>query len=360
MKNYLIFFLIIILKVNFYPEIPSIPEDYIILEKANYGYDLYIKKMEGIESILLTESEKDPAFKKTNYGLRTPIFYPCNGNEIRILDGRILHTKYDLFSLIDSTVEPHTILKSAFHFFLTDTVLYGYKWTRQGEVEIKPGTRINLRLFEKKYSDYSGNFKDQWIILKLMYNETDYNRGVIEQFKDLSNSKSIVILKSDDFKKSIHDIIVNNLPIEYDLDLVFLIDCTLSMKEEMPVFKSIFPEIRDDILKKIKNARIAFIFYRDYGDMFLNRIYDFADDMTYVDNLVKNIQIDGGADIPEAIYEAIFEIKKLNFKSDNRVAFLIGDAPAHPAPRGKISREDAMNVLDELKIKFNTICIPVK
>jgi len=360
MKNYLIFFFIIISKVNFYPDIPSIPDDFIILEKANSGYDLYIKKMKGIESILLTESEKDPALKKTNYGLRTPEFYPCNGNETRILNGKILQTKYDLFTLIDSTLEPHPLLKEAYHFFLTDIVLYGYKWSRQGEVEIKPGTRINLRLFEKKYGDYSGNFKDQWIILKLIYNESDYTTGVIDQFKDLSNTKAIVIAKSDDFKKEIHDTIVDNLPVEYDLDLIFVVDCTLSMKEEMPVFITLFPQIRDDILKKIKNVRIAFIFYRDYGDLFLNRIYDFTDDLTYVDNMVKNIQIDGGADIPEAIYEAIYEIKKLNFKSDNRVAFLIGDAPAHPAPRGKVTKDDAMKVLDDYKIKFNTICIPVK
>ncbi|MBN2545647.1 MAG: VWA domain-containing protein [Spirochaetes bacterium] len=360
MKKFLILFLIIFFNADFYSEIPSVPDDYIILEMANSGYDLYIKKMEGIESILLTESEKDPSLKKTNYGLRTPKFYPCNGNEIRILNGKILHTKYDLYSLIDSTIEPHPILKEAFHFFLTDTLLYGYKWTRQGEIEVKPGTRINLRLFEKKYGDYSGNFKDQWIILKLFYNKTDYNRGVIEEFKDISNAKAMVITKSEDFKKQIHDLIVNTLPIEYDLDLIFIIDCTLSMKEEMPVFKNIFPELKNDILKKIKKARIAFIFYRDYGDMFLNKIYDFTDDLTYVDYLVKNIQIDGGADIPEAIYEAIYEIKKLNFKSDNRAAFLIGDAPAHPVPRGKVSKDDAKKILEEFNVKFNTICIPVK
>ncbi len=64
-----------------FPKISEIPEEYIIFEKANIGYDLYIKKTPDINSILLTESQKDPLEKKTNYGLRTPKFHPCNGNE---------------------------------------------------------------------------------------------------------------------------------------------------------------------------------------------------------------------------------------------------------------------------------------
>lgn len=360
MYKRLFYFLIIFSFIFITAKIPDIPDKYIIFQKANDGYDLYIKKIEGIESILLTESQKDPQLKKTNYGLRTEKFYPCNGNELRILDGKILQTKYDLFSLVDSTPEPHPILGEAFHFFLPETVIYGYPWTREGKIEIKPGVIINLRLFEKKYADYSGEFKDQWIELKLYYEETDYNKGVIENLKEITTKKEIIISKNENIKDALLNNIIENIPVEYDLDVVFIIDTTLSMKEEMPIFKKNFPELFQTILKKCKYPRIAFIFYRDYGDIFLTRVYDFTIEQKQIEYIVQNIQIDGGGDIPEALYEAIVELKKLSFKSENRIAFLIADAPAHPYPRGKITKEDAINCLKELNIKLISICLPVK
>lgn len=345
---------------SIYAEIPDIPEKFIIFEKANDGYDLYIKKIKGIESILLTESQKDPSLKKTNYGLRTEKFHPCNGNEIRILDGKILQTQYDVFFLVDSTTEPHPVLGEVFRFFLPNTVLYGYSWAREGKLEIKPGVAINLRLFEKKYADYTGAFKDQWIELKLSYNESDYNRGVIENMKELANNKSIVISKNEDLTKAITSSIINNIPIEYDLDIVFIIDTTLSMREEMPIFQKNFPYIMEEILKRCKYPRVAFIFFRDYGDIFLFRPYDFIENLKEIDQIVKSIIIEGGGDIPEATYEAIVAMKQLSFRSENRISFLITDAPAHPSPRGKISKDDAIKTIKELNIKFTTITFPVK
>jgi hypothetical protein len=132
------------------------------------------------------------------------------------------------------------------------------------------------------------------------------------------------------------------------------------MKNDIPVFQNEYPLIKEKLLAKIKNPRVALIFYRDYGDAFLTKVYDFTDDFKQIDYLIPRINVDGGGDIPEAVYEAIAELKNLNFKSNNRIAFLVADAPPHPVPRGKITKQDAFDILKKLNIKINSICLPVK
>ena len=363
MKKIIILSIILIGKLSLYSEILNIPDEYIIFEKANSGYDLYIKKMPDVGSILLTESQKDTDLKKTNYGLRTLKFHPCNGNEKRILDEKVLQTKYDVFFLVDSTLEPHYKLGEVFHFFFPDKVFYGYKWSRRGEIKISQGIKINLRLFKKKYADYSGEFLDQWITLRLQYQESNYHPNVINNFKkfaEITSGKPIVKTDDHDINKIFEEFIPNNVPVAYDADVVFIIDATMSMKEEMPYFQKKYPVIKKKLLKKIKYLRMALIFYRDYGERFLTKVYDFTDDQNYIDYLIGRIYIDGGDDIPEALYEGIAELANLNFQSSNRIAFLIGDAPAHPKPRGNITRENAVRVLNESKVKLHTICFPFR
>lgn len=311
-KNYLLIIFFFINIFLFSKKPPKIPDEDIIFVKANLGYDLYIKKIPGVESILLTESQKDTGLKKTNYGLRTLTFQESNGNEIRILNNKVLHTKYDAFFLVDSTVEQHPKLGDAFHFFLPPKVLYGYAWTANGEIEVKPGVEINLRIFEKKYADYGGDFIDQWIILKSSINENDFNSGTIESMTEISKTSggNIKIKSKDESLKDVFDTFIpDNFPAGNDADIVFIIDVTYSMKGDIPVFQKEYPLIKEKLLSKIKNPRIALIFYRDYGDDFLTKVYDFTDDLKQIDYLITRINVDGGGDIPEAMYEAIVELK---------------------------------------------------
>jgi hypothetical protein len=319
--------------------------------------------MPGVECIMLTDSQKDPKLKTTNYALRSKTFHPTNKDEVRILEGKILSTHYEMFPLVTSTSEPHGKLGLSFHLFLPENVIYGYPWTRNGEIKIAPGIKINVRSFEKKFADYTGEFNDQWIMLKLSINKEAYLPDLIEKFTEIASStegKTILSSDYDNYKKLFDEVIPDNVPASSDADVVFIIDATNSMQEEIPVFQGEYPYIKDKLLKKIKNLRIGLIFYRDYGDDFLVRKYDLTDDLKVIDYLITQIKIAGGGDIPEAVYEAISELKTFDFKSGNRIAFLAGDAPPHPVPRGKITRADALNVLKNYKIKLNSICFTYK
>lgn len=339
---------------------PHIPASAIRFVPSDSGYELFIKKIEGVESILLTESQRDPQLKKTNYGLRTEQFYEANGNELRILEGKVLRTKYDVFFLVDSTTEKHPELGEAFRFFLPLKVLYGYQWSRRGELHIQPGMKINLRLFSRKYADYGGSFKDQWIRLRVSAVKENYRTNLLNDFSELAGGELKVKDGEESLKQLFKEFISRNIPETEFAEIVFIIDTTESMKEEIPVFKEVYPELLKILESKVGRMKVGFILYRDYGEHYLTKKIELTASQADSIEAVKRIAVRGGQDIPEAVNEAVYELKKFDFHSDNVIAFLFGDAPAHSSPRGVISRDDALKVVEEQNVKLNLICLPFR
>ena len=124
------------------------------------GYHLCVKKTDKVNSILLTETTKDPAGKSDSYAYRAKEYNKINGDEIRYLDGKKLESEGAKYSLVDSTEENTSFFGPAFHIYIPETIVYGYEWSRHGEVTIGKGTFINIRSFEKPYADYSGDYMD--------------------------------------------------------------------------------------------------------------------------------------------------------------------------------------------------------
>ena len=63
------------------------------IEKVEGGSNLFIRKKPGLESVMLTETTKDPLGKEDNYAYRAREWNPVNGDEKRILDGDFLDSK---------------------------------------------------------------------------------------------------------------------------------------------------------------------------------------------------------------------------------------------------------------------------
>ena len=91
------------------------------------GYHLYVRKIKGVESILLTETTRDPAGKADNYAYRALEYNSINGDEIRYLDGQPLVSEGAKYSLIDSTAEKTDFLGQAFHIFIPLNVKIGLR-----------------------------------------------------------------------------------------------------------------------------------------------------------------------------------------------------------------------------------------
>ncbi len=384
----------------------------LIPDKKNGGYHLYVKKTANVNSILLTETTKDPEGKNDSYAYRTKDYNKINGDEIRYLDGKKLESEGAKYSLVDSTTEKTSLFASAgtsdqvdaFHIYIPETIVYGYDWSRHGEITIGKGTFINIRSFEKPYADYTGDYMDSPFMFDLKVTKRvvkkpapepkpapapapepepveepealdepetvltdDYNPLASEKFKEMSDD--IIYSKGPD--SIIDDIrgLLVDIQDKDNLDLVFAIDATGSMKNDIDKLKSEMQPLLTEIFANSPGARIGLLFYRDYGDTFKYRelpvkVFPFTSNFTSFSKNLNSIRIYGkeGGDIPEAVYEAMYA--SCEFYSWRNTAqkkiILIGDAEPHPTPRGigKYSKDYVMGIAESRKIEIHSILLP--
>lgn len=374
------------------------------------GYHLYVKKTANVNSILLTETTKDPAGKNDSYAYRAKEYNSINGDEIRLLDGKKLESEGAKYSLVDSTTEKTKVFGGAavdaFHIYIPETIVYGYEWSRNGEVTIGKGTFINIRSFEKPYADYTGDFMDSPFMFDLKVTKRpvkkpapkpapepepepipepeplpepepveepetiltdDYNPVASEKFKELSDD--IIYSKGPD--TIIDDIrgLLENVEDKNNLDLVFAIDATGSMKNDLDKLKTDMQPLLAELFGESPGTRVGLLFYRDYGDTFKYmdlpvKLFPFTSNFTSFSKNLNSIRIYGkeGGDIPEAVYEAMFascEFYAWRTTAQKKI-ILIGDAEPHPTPRGsgKYSRDYVMGIAESRKIKIHSILLP--
>jgi Mg-chelatase subunit ChlD len=117
------------------------------------------------------------------------------------------------------------------------------------------------------------------------------------------------------------------------LDLVFLIDATGSMGDEIAKLKSSMRVVAQQIAQSPGQPDICYglVAYRDRGDAFLTRSHDFTDDLGAFQSVLARVQAGGGGDTPEALNEALHEtVHNLSWRADAaRLVVLVADAPPH-------------------------------
>lgn len=121
------------------------------------------------------------------------------------------------------------------------------------------------------------------------------------------------------------------------LDLVFLIDATGSMADEIQKLKSSLRSIADDAARLPSRPDLCFglVAYRDTTDPFVLRSHDFTDDLGAFQKVLNQLQADGGGDYPEAMSEALHEtVHRLSWRGDGatRMVVLLADAPPQLGP----------------------------
>jgi hypothetical protein len=131
-------------------------------------------------------------------------------------------------------------------------------------------------------------------------------------------------------------ITLNNAPIAEwaQLDLLFLIDSTGSMADEIDKLKTTMQTIANEIgaLPERPDVRYGLVAYRDRGDAFVVRAYDFTSDLGAFQRTLASLQACCGGDEPESVNEALHRsIHELSWRSDNtvRLVLLVADAPPH-------------------------------
>ena len=125
------------------------------------GYNLFVRKGPGMESVMLTEPSG-------NYALRSLEWNPVNGSERRELSGIPLSGAYSSYSILSSTPVYDRQFGSAFHLFIPLKVVYGSPTSLTGAVyfTVSNNTQINIRTFDHKYADPNiGRFQNNLALI---------------------------------------------------------------------------------------------------------------------------------------------------------------------------------------------------
>ena len=125
------------------------------------------------------------------------------------------------------------------------------------------------------------------------------------------------------------------------LDLMFMIDTTGSMGDELAYLQvelaDVIGDIRDNIGQSFK-IRLSVNFYRDADDEYLVREFPFTEDIDAALADLAAQGADGGGDFPEAVTEALDSVVHGHEWSESavaRLAFLVLDAPPHEGAQDK-------------------------
>jgi hypothetical protein len=119
-----------------------------------------------------------------------------------------------------------------------------------------------------------------------------------------------------------------------DLDVLFLVDATGSMADEIAKIQNTIFDVaaRIDALPGQPNTRYGMVTYRDRGDEFVTRSYEFTPDVGDFHRDLSTVYADGGGDTPESLNEALHDaLHGVEWRGGEAVQliFLIADAPPH-------------------------------
>jgi hypothetical protein len=122
------------------------------------------------------------------------------------------------------------------------------------------------------------------------------------------------------------------------LDLALVIDTTGSMGDEIDYLKAEVKDISARVAADFPNVaqRWALILYRDDGDEYVVRSFDFTDSLTTFQSRLAAQSAGGGGDYPEAPEKALSKLTTLSFSQNGaaRMAFWLADAPHHVGREG--------------------------
>ena len=151
------------------------------------GYNLFVRKKTGMESVMLTEPNGYYAFRSMEWNA-------INGEERRELSEIAINDAYSRFSILSSTPIPDAHFGYAFLLFVPPEIIYGNPSSPAGTVaeRIRHGLRINVRTFDHKYADPNiGRHQNNQFMLidKNIVNGIEDDAALQRRLQDAFNSR---------------------------------------------------------------------------------------------------------------------------------------------------------------------------
>jgi hypothetical protein len=125
-----------------------------------------------------------------------------------------------------------------------------------------------------------------------------------------------------------------------DLDLVFVMDTTGSMRNELADVQANLLGVIRVLARLAPSLRVGFVAFKDHGAAYVTRDFPLSpmtqDNVVRVVRFVGEMTAEGGGDDPEPVDEALAVAAAMDWRADAQGQIIvIGDAPARPSGRGR-------------------------
>lgn len=199
---------------------------------------------------------------------------------------------------------------------------------------------------------------------QLMKGRTDVN-GSLVLYKGVHNlsdrfllqvySEGTVVGKSISGGQQAVDItIASSVAATNTVDVLFAVDATGSMGDEIAYLKSELKNIMNRIDAQIAQKRVALTVYRDHDDSYVTRSIDFKENVNEVKDFLSQQDANGGGDYEEAVEEAlkVSLSQSWNVDAKAKLLFLMLDAPPHYTEQNVAIIKSQIKKAQEMGIKI--------
>jgi hypothetical protein len=125
-----------------------------------------------------------------------------------------------------------------------------------------------------------------------------------------------------------------------DLDLVFVMDTTGSMRNELADVQANLLGVIRVLHRLAPSLRVGFVAFKDHGAAYVTQSFPLSpmsqDNVAKVIRFVGEMSAEGGGDDPEPVDEALAVATAMDWRADAQGQIVvIGDAPARPSGRAR-------------------------
>jgi hypothetical protein len=142
------------------------------------------------------------------------------------------------------------------------------------------------------------------------------------------------------------------------VDIVFILDCTGSMSEEIERLRNTIEIIHMNLVQTGGvDLRFGLVLYRDRHDEYVVRSLPLTADLEAFRTALSGVSADGGGDTPEALESALdASLNGMDWNTRGvRLAYVITDAPSHVYPDQPFTYADAAKMARSQAIRIHTI-----
>lgn len=213
--------------------------------------------------------------------------------------------------------------------------------------------RAGTRLLDQGLSYADGTFR----IYPLVYGTTAEKLSVRVETRDGNADLDVardgprrVVVKLDRPR---------TLPAPLPLDVLFVLDTTGSMGEEIERLRDTIEIVHANIRAMTPKSAVRFgmVLYKDRGDEYVTQVVPFTAELPVFQAALAEVYASGGGDTPEDLQAALEDsIRKMDWNKDGvRTAFVITDAEPHLDYDQKYTYAHAAKDARARGIRFHTI-----